>query len=163
MKMRAILLLGLLWLPLAVQAERLDDSASPRQQVEAPVVLADTGGLLADSIGATQAILKFGRVDYRLATAAYVGQEARIYYVIPAAINGLRTPAALTVEWRGTGRFASGSAHAGERVLVWSGRIEEAWLNEGLELTMRVNLRELELPEGADFGFESYFDIEVLP
>lgn len=144
-------------------AERLDDSASPRAQVKAPLVLADTGGLLVDSIGATRAILKFGRVDYKLATAPYVGRDARIYYVIPAVIPGLRMPTALSVEWQGSGLFASGVAHPGERVQVWSGRVGEEWINEGLDLTMRVDLRELDLPQGANFGFESYFEIEVLP
>lgn len=155
----------LLWLalPCHAQVERLDDSASPRNQVEAPQVLSDTGGLLMDSIGATQAVLRFGRVDYRLATAPYMGRDARIYYVIPADVAGLRSAAGLRVEWRGEGQFASGAAHPGDHVLVWTGRVEDEWMNEALNLTMQVDLQELELQEGADFGFESYFEIEVLP
>lgn len=153
----------LLTLPCHALGERLDDSASPRSQVEAPQVLSNTGGLLSDSSDATQAILKFGRVDYKLATAKFIGQQARIYYVIPATIPGLLSPAGLRVEWRGNGLFNEGSGRPGDSIPVWTGTIEEAWMREGLDLTMQVDLKALRLPPGTNFGFESYFEIEVLP
>ncbi|WP_296678529.1 hypothetical protein [Thiothrix sp. UBA2332] len=163
-------MLTLCWLMLVVSApntgmaaERLDDSASPRNRVAAPLVLANTGGLLAESEDATQAILQFGRVDYRLATAAFVGKEARIYYVLPASVPGLLSPAGMRLEWRGNGVFADGVANAGERVLVWSGRVNDVWLNEGLDLTLYVDLAALRLSQGENFGFEAWFEIEVLP
>jgi hypothetical protein len=160
------LLLGcclLLASPCYALNERLDDSASPRGQVEAPQVLSNTGGLLSDSNDATQAILKFGRVDYKLATAKYIGQKVRIDYVIPATIPGLLSPSGLLVEWRGNGLFSEGSGRPGDSIPVWTGTIEEAWMSEGLDLTMRVDLDALRLSPGANFGFESYFEIEVLP
>ncbi len=145
------------------QTERLDDSTSPRSRVEAPLVLSNTGGLLADSPDATQAILKFGRVDYRLATAAYVGKQARIYHVIPATIAGLMASSAARLEWRGNGLFSDGFAHPGDRVLVWSGKVADVWMNEALDLTLFVDLDAVRLSRGESFGFESWFEIEVLP
>lgn len=158
-----LLLLGMLVMPVLAQAERLDDSASPRSRVEAPLILANTGGLLQDNPDATQAIMKFGRVDYRLATAPYVGKQARIYYVLPASIHGLLAPDGVRLEWRGNGVFADGTAHPGDRVPVWSGRIDDVWMNEGLDLTMYVDLTAIRLSQGESFGFESWFEIEVLP
>lgn len=158
----------LLWgmacgMPAYAQSERLDDSASPRSRVDAPLLLSNTGGLLKDSPDATQAILKFGRVDYRLATAAYVGKRARIYYVVPASIPGLMNPSGMRLEWRANGLFADGFTRAGNRALVWSGKVDDVWISESLDLTLYVDLAALRLSLGENFGFEAWFEIEVLP
>lgn len=147
---------------LAVTA-RLDDSASPRSQVQPQLVLSDEGRPLTDSFNARTAIVKYGRVDYKLATAPFIGKQARIYYVVPAVISGLRSPTGLRVDWRGNGLFANGSAYAGERRLVWSGVVREPWMSEGLELALQLDLREFQLPRNGQIGFESYFEIEALP
>jgi hypothetical protein len=144
-------------------AERLDDSASPRSRVQARVVLTDEGRTLADSRNPTRALVQFGRVDYKLATARYVGRQARIYYVVPPLIAGLRSPAGLRVEWRGHGQLASGTARPGERKLVWTGVVTGPWMTEALDLSFEVELRELQLGRDSQFGFESYFEIEVNP
>ena len=146
--------------------ERLDDSASPRSQVTSPPMLSEQGQPLDRYVpgpAATVGIVKFGRVEYKLATARFVGKQARIYYVIPAAIAGLRSPTGLRVEWRGTGIFADGAARPGQRTLVWSGIVRDAYMSEGLNLTMRIDLRELQLSRGAGLAFESFFEIEVSP
>lgn len=149
---------------MAAQAvERLDDSASPRSRVRAPVVLGEDGRPLQDSRNATRATVRFGRVDYKLSTARHAGRTARIYYVVPAAIPGLRSPSGLRVEWRGSGLFADGSAMPGERRLVWSGVVPGPWMTEGLDLTFHVDLRQLQLRPNEPFGFESYFEIEISP
>lgn len=142
---------------------RLDDSASPRSQVQPQLVLSDQGRPLADSFNARTATVKFGRVDYKLATAPFLGKQARIYYVVPAVIGGLRSPTGLRVDWRGNGLFANGSAYSGERRLVWSGVVREPWMSEGLDLTMQLDLREFQLPRNGQLGFESYFEIETSP
>lgn len=144
-------------------ADRLDDSASPRSRVPARVVLSDEGRPLETSRNPTRATIQFGRVDYKLATAAYAGRRARIYFVVPAVIPGLRSPSGLRVDWRGTGQFAAGTARPGERQMVWSGVVPGPWMTEGLDLSCEVDLRELRLPRSGQFGFESYFEIEVLP
>jgi len=143
-------------------AERLDDSASPRSRVEPVVVMGNDGRPLAQNINATAAIVQLGRVEYRLATAPYLGKEARIYYAVPAMIEGLRSPAALRVEWRGDGVFGSGTARAGERQLVWTGTVREPWMGAVLELAFNVDLRQMQFPRNGEFGFEPYFEIEVI-
>lgn len=143
--------------------ERLDDSASPRANIEAVLVLSESGKLLSESFDAKQAIIKFGRVDYRLSTTAYLGKKVRIYYVIPNAIPGLVSKTGVTVEWQARKEFTAGSAHAGERQLVWSGMIQEPWLEESFDLQWTVQLDQIRLGDNQAFGFEAYFEIEVLP
>lgn len=149
--------------PAFARTERLDDLTSPRSQVQAPQVTDERGRPLADSAEARFAIIKFGRVDYRLATGRFVGQQARIYYVVPASIPGLLTPSGLQVQWRGNGVFADGVARPGERHLVWAGTVRERWMSEGLDLTLQLDLRAVRLPSDGRFGFESYFEIETSP
>jgi hypothetical protein len=131
--------------------------------VPARVVLSEEGRPLLESRNPTRATIQFGRVDYKLATARYAGRQARIYYVVPAQVTGLRSPAGLRVEWRGSGLFANGAARPGDRQLVWTGVVPGAWMTESLELTFQVELRELQLQRDGQFGLESYFEIEVMP
>lgn len=149
--------------PAQARTERLDDTTSPRSQVQAPLVTDERGRPLADSPDARFAVIRFGRVDYRLATSRFAGQQARIYYVVPASIPDLVQPTGMQVQWRGNGVFADGVARAGERRLVWTGTVREPWMNEGLDLTLQLDLRAVRLPPGGRFGFESYFEIEVSP
>lgn len=147
----------------ARSAERLDDSASLRSRVPARVVLSDEGRPLIASRNPTRAHVQIGRVDYRLATTRYAGRQARIYFVVPPIIDGLRSPAGLRVEWRGNGNFSSGSARPGERQLVWSGTVPGPWMNEAIDLTFEVDLSELQMQADTRFGFEPFFEIEVSP
>jgi len=147
--------------PAQAQVERLDDSTSPRGQVQATL---DDGGIARPGSTVTPfAQVNFGRIDYRLNTARYVGRRARIYYVLPAAVPGLRTPQAITVQWRGQGLFASGQGRPGERIPVWNGVVPGPWITESLDLSWRVDMRELRLSRGQPLGFEAYFEIELLP
>ncbi|MFM9924240.1 hypothetical protein VLK31_14700 [Variovorax sp. H27-G14] len=145
--------------------ERLDDSTSPSAQVRAqgndnaPV----TAPATAQGAASTVVRIAFGRVHYRLATARYMGRQARIYYVLPMAIPGLRSPAGLQVSWRTNGLFAAGSGRPGDRVPVWSGTVRDAWITEALDLTWQVDAREVRLSRGMPLGFEAYFEIETLP
>jgi len=147
----------------ATAAERLDDSASPRSRVQAVSALTDEGRPLAESRNPTRVQIRFGRIDYRLATARHAGRPGRIYYVVPALIAGLRSPAGMRVEWRGLGAFQGGTARPGDRTLVWAGIVPGPWMNESIDLTVDVDLRELQLGRDGQFGFEGYFEIEVQP
>jgi hypothetical protein len=161
-----VLCLALGAAPCFAHVERLDDSASPRGQVTSLPMLSEQGQPLDKYMAGpapTVGIVKFGRVEYKLATARFVGKPARIYYVVPAVIVGLRSPTGLRVEWRGNGNFADGIARPGQRVLVWSGLVRETYMSVGLDLTMRIELRELQLRSGAGLAFESFFEIEVSP
>ena len=155
-------LLGLLCSPAWAQVERLDDSASPRAQVQATL---DEGPITrpGSTPASTIARVSFGRIQYRLATARYVGKRARIYYVIPAGIPGVRTPNAVQVSWRSEGLFTSGTGRPGDRIPVWNGTVRDAWMNESFDLAWQVDTRELRLQRGVALGFEAYFEIETLP
>ncbi len=165
-KLLGFLLLAMCLSSSFARVERLDDSASPRASVISPPMVSEQGRPLEQYLSGplpTVGIVNFGRVEYRLATAKYLGQIARIYYVVPVFIAGLRSPSGLLVQWRTTGAFASGSARPGMRTLVWSGTVRDAMMSEQLELNMRIDLRELQLRTGENLSFESFFEIEVSP
>jgi len=147
----------------AQAAERLDDSTSPRSRVTPRVVLSDEGRPLVTSRKPTRAVVQVGRVDYRLNTARYAGRSARIYFVVPALINGLRSASGLRVEWRGGSIFTPGSARGGDRQLVWSGVVPGPWMTESLDLSFEVELAQVQLQADGQFGFEPYFEIETAP
>jgi hypothetical protein len=147
-------------LPAWAVVERLDDSASPRPQVNASL----DGGIAAPGAPVSPIVrVAFGRVEYRLATARYAGRQARIYYVIPPTVNGLRSPSGLVVNWLSAGAFASGRGRPGDRVPVWTGVVREAWMLPAFDLSWQLDLRELRLARGMPLGFEAYFEIETLP
>ncbi|MEZ5537019.1 MAG: hypothetical protein R3F02_15530 [Thiolinea sp.] len=141
---------------------RLDDSTSPRSRVEVARVLSERGQLLENDLYARYAVLRVGQVDYRLAMAAYVGQQVKIYYVIPPHINGLLSPDALKVSWSAGNDIAGGFAHAGDRVLVWSGLSDAAWKLVTLDLTIQVELEKLHQDANTYFGIEPYFEVEIM-
>lgn len=145
----------------SAETARLDDSSSARSVVEARTVTSETGASLADSQSPQFVQSNFGWVQYRLATAAYKGKSANIYYVIPLVIDGLQSAHALTVTWKSKGAFSQGEGHAGDRQLVWSGTVTEDWMETEFDLRMQVELAQLRLAEGKSFGFESYFEIET--
>lgn len=135
---------------------RLDDSASPRAHVSIDFQQ-------ARPLDANTLALPFGRVEYRLATAPHVGRRARIFYVVPPAIPGLRSPAGLQVQWRSQGTFADGTARPGDRIPVWNGVVQTPWMSETFDLQLRLDPRLLQLGRGGALSFESYFEIETLP
>ncbi|MDI3384541.1 hypothetical protein ACFPPF_18000 [Xenophilus aerolatus] len=143
------------------QVHRLDDSASPRSRVQArPDEGADAGASAAASPYIT---VRFDGIEYRLATAPFVGRRARIFYVVPPFIPGLRSPAGMRVEWRTGGLFAPGTAGPGERRLVWSGTVPGPWMSERFDLRVQFDRRELRPVPGGALDYESYFEMEVLP
>lgn len=160
-----VTLLGLSLCATQVHAavERLDDSASPRATVQAQLDLNPLAGQTGAAPQSPVANIRFGRIEYRLSTASYIGRAARIYYVIPALIPGLTSPAAMQVQWRAQGVFASGQGRPGDRVLVWSGQVREPWMGDAFDLDVQLDLRQLRLARGANLGFESYFEIETNP
>jgi hypothetical protein len=142
----------------AQQLHRLDDSTSPRQQVQARI---DDTPLTRQRGPALQ--VAFGRIEFRLTTGPYVGRKARIHFVIPPVIEGLRSPAGVQVQWRGGHLFADGLARPGERRQVWSGVVRDTFMSDSLELSLELDAQRLRVLPGANLGFESYFEIEVLP
>ena len=141
--------------PVHAVTQRLDDSQSPRQRVQSPVVKFNKTPY--DDTGPTHADIRFGWVDYRLNTTRYVGKSARIYYVVPMNIANLASPRGLRVDWKSRNGFAAGSARPGDRVLVWSGVVKSAMLEDSFDLSMTAELAYVR----GRLGFESYFEIEV--
>ncbi len=145
------------------QTVRLDDSTSPRSRVAPQTTLTDEGRPLANSLEPNTATVNYGRVEYRLATSQYVGRKASIYLVVPPFVPGLKAPAGLRVVWRGNGLFSSGTARPSERRLVWAGVMTGPFMQEALDLSLELNLRDIQLPSNANSGFEMYFEMELKP
>ena len=141
--------------PVHAVTQRLDDSQSPRQRVESPIVKFNKTPY--DDTSPTHADIRFGWVEYRLNTARYVGKSARIYYVVPMNIANLASPRGLRVDWKTRNGFAAGSARPGDRVLVWSGVVKSAMVEDSFDLSMTAELAYVR----GRLGFESYFEIEV--
>ncbi|ARU05269.1 hypothetical protein CCO03_11785 [Comamonas serinivorans] len=133
------------------QAQRLDDSASPRQHIDLTWQSSATGQLTAVS-----------QTEYRLATLVHVGRSARIYLVMPALIPGVLHPGALRLQWQGQ-VLAPGRAQPGDRVLVWSGPVKNPYLTDTLSVRIDVDPNGVRLAPNQAFRFEPYFEIEVLP
>lgn len=146
---------------------RLDDSASPRALVQAPQMVSEYGYPLNQYVpgvpAAQRGVVEFGRIEYRLATAPYVGRNARIYFVIPPVVSGLRSPQGLQVSWRSEGHFASGSGRPGDKIQVWSGVVRDAYMSEALALRMEFALREMLPQASGGISLECFFEIEVGP
>jgi hypothetical protein len=154
--------------PTAAQAatERLDDTTSSRRLVSPQRTVFSPENAFTERFDApapTHATLYFGRVNYRLSTARYIGKRARIYLVIPLPAQLVNSPAGLKLEWRGARMLANGAGRPGDRVLVWQGVVSGEWVNEDIELSMQIELRHLSAGARASAGFESYFEIEVTP
>ncbi|MDN8910310.1 hypothetical protein Q0O53_13675, partial [Staphylococcus aureus] len=82
------LLYGATLLPAGAQVARLDDSASPRAHVRSD--FSQSRGMDGRML-----VQPLGRIEYRLAMASFLGRRGRIFYVIPALIPGLRSPAGM--------------------------------------------------------------------
>ena len=157
--------LGLLIMPTVAAAltVRLDDSASPRSRVAPQTTLSNEGRPLADSLEPRTATVNYGRVEYRLATGQFVGRQASIYLVVPPFVPGLKSPAGMRVVWRSNGLFSDGAARPTERRLVWTGTVPSPVMQETLDLSLELNLSEIQLPGGSNSGFEMYFEMELKP
>jgi hypothetical protein len=83
--------------------------------------------------------------------------------VVPALIEGLRSPSGMRVDWRSGALFAGGTARPGERQMVWSGVVPGPWMTDSLDLSFEVELAQVQLRSDGQFGFEPYFEIETNP
>lgn len=138
--------------------KKLDDRASPRSVVNTQSRWLHSGeGLTAEQSNAMVATIP--NLEFRLDTSAYVGKRARIYLVIPDAVQGLRASSAMRVEWTSRGSFLPGSALPGQRTLVYDGPVQRASLHEALDLSVYLDARYLD----AGLRFDPTFEIDVVP
>lgn len=142
-------------------AHRLDTAASPRQQVAALLVTDEKGQPLGPF--AQQAHARFGRVEYRLSTGAFLNQRVRIDIVLPPIVNGLQRPSGLVFRWRGLDGSQDGQLMPGQRQPLWSGSIASAQTLLSIDLEMQLELGAMGRWNGGNFGVEPSFELVVLP
>lgn len=142
---------------------RLDSSASPRQQVAAIQVLDERGQPFGLNPFAQQAHAHFGRVEFRLSTAAFTGRRARIDLLLAPQVPGLRNLSGLTYHWRGLDGTLSGQVMPGQRRTVWTGMVEQPFTSLVVELGLRLDVAAMGDGYGGNFGVEPVFELELLP
>ena len=151
------LLAGLLAMPL--QAERLDDSLSPRQQVN--IDLEWKHGNAPDALDEKEfnAVIAHARnIDTRLDTSDFVGSKARIFLELPVQIRGLNNPERLLLRWTTNGLFQDGEVTPGNRRLIFEGRISGAVMRDIFNFTFEADARFLT----QSLRLEPVYEIEVI-
>jgi hypothetical protein len=114
---------------------------------------------LSDPARLNAIVAEIPNLEVRLATAKFVGKQARVYMVVPDFVPGLRSPSGMRVEWRTRGKLLGGSALPGTRALVYDGLIGQAILGDYLDMTLYLDARFLD----RGLRFEPYFEIDVAP
>jgi hypothetical protein len=138
---------------------RLDDSASPRSRVEVKPRWQFVEEGLSDPARLNAIVAEIPNLEVRLATAKFVGKQARVYMVVPDFVPGLRSPSGMRVEWRTRGKLLGGSALPGTRALVYDGLVGQPILGDYLDMTLYRDARFLD----RGLRFEPYFEIDVAP
>jgi len=156
------LLLVLLCLPglqSQVLAERLDDSLSPRQQVDLDLVWQYPGNPDALSEAEFNSLTAQARnLDTRLDTSAYVGSEARIFLELPILVRGLGNPSSLALSWTTGGLFNAGRVTPGNRQLIFEGRITQPVMRDTIPFPFELDARYLHQP----LRLEPVYEIEIV-
>lgn len=133
MRLRSLMLVftGLLAaLPAAAKTTRIDDSGSLPYvapltvQWEQPSPRPPVSNLMSGTL----------TVHVRLNVAPWLRRSGRIYLALPA-----QQPGAMAVSWVTQGRLLPGHLISGNRVLVYSGPITSPFIEDVLQLTLRVD------------------------
>lgn len=111
--------------PLQAQTHRLDDTGTHTVPANAqmqwqPFQRGQTAGMQAQV-----------RVNVRMDTSAWVGQQARVYL---ALASDEANP--VTVSWTTNGRLLDGALRSGERTLIYTGPIPGPTLQDQLVLQL---------------------------
>lgn len=141
---------------LSATATTLDDSASPRQRVEAKPRWVYEG---EDAIGAERIgrmVVEVQNLEIRLNTNAWRGRQARIYLTLPQAVPGIVSPEGMRAEWRARNRMLGGSVIPGGRTLVYDGPIEQSQTVEFFDFIIHLDARYTQ----RGIRFEPKFEIE---
>jgi len=138
-------------------AARLDDSLSPRQNIDILIdwqyhnILENLDEQQLNALSSTAS-----GIEIRLNTAQYMGRQARIYLGLPLVIRGLDDPAALRLSWTTHGVFSDGTATPGTRALLFDGVITSEVIIDILDFTLDVDGRSFNEP----INFEPVYEIE---
>ena len=152
------LLLALVLTSLPLHAERLDDSLSPRQQIDVDLDWKNqysTEDLDTRALNAL--IARAQHVEVRLNTAPYVGQRGQIFISLPLNIRGSGDASALRMSWITNGQFASGSLTAGNRVKLFEGEITDRVMTDVFDMTFEIDARQV----FSNLRLEPVYDIEI--
>jgi len=146
-----------LLLALPAAAGKLDDSLSPRQDVDVRIDWQHNGNL--ENLDERQFNALSGTAtgtEIRLNTAQYKGRQARIYLVLPLVIRGLDDPDALRLSWTTHGVFADGTVTPGTRALLFEGLVDTEVMIDILDFTIDIDGRSFREP----LNFEPEYEIE---
>jgi len=125
-------------------AERLDDSLSPRQQLDLDLVWKHRGNTEALGEAEYNALIAEARnVDTRLDTSRYIGSHARIYLELPVLVRGLANTSSLALTWTTGGLFNAGRVTPGNRQLIFDGSITEPVMRDIFNFTFELDARHL--------------------
>jgi hypothetical protein len=150
---------ALLFLNKPILAERLDDSLSPRQQLDLDLQWKYQNRL--EQLDEAQFQAMFGQarnVEIRLNTSAYVGQRARISLLLPVVIRGLEDPSSLRLSWITNGLFNSGSVTPGFAETIFEGVITDEVMIDRFDFTVEIDARFL----SKTMRFVPVYDIEII-
>jgi hypothetical protein len=125
-------------------AEVLDDSQSPRKQINFNFEWANKGDLSTlnkDEFFLIEAHIP--DVEVRLNMSNYIGKKARIYLALPGQIDGFNGSQGFSLTWKTTGIFASGMTSPGNRALIFKGVIGSSLLTEFFTFTLKLDANRL--------------------
>jgi hypothetical protein len=142
-----------------VLAERLDDSLSPRRQIDLELQWQYQGNPDSLSDAEFNAVIAQARnLDTRLDTSAYVGSEARIFLELPILVRGLGNPSSLLLSWTTGGLFNAGRVTPGNRTLIYEGSITQPVMRDTITFTFELDARYLHQP----LRLEPVYEIEII-
>ncbi len=138
-------------------AAKLDDSLSPRQNVDVIIDWRYSNNLEnldEEKLNAMHSVVR--NFEVRLNTAQYTGKQARVYLSLPVVIPGLEDPAGMRLSWTTRGIFSDGTVTPGTRSLLFDGIITSAVLIDILDFTIEIDGRSFINP----ITFEPEYEIE---
>jgi hypothetical protein len=138
-------------------AAKLDDSLSPRQEVDVIIdwrYRNNLENLDDEQLNALYSTV--ANVEVRLNTAQYMDRQARIYLSLPVVIRGLDDPAGLRLSWTTHGIFSDGTVTPGTRALLFDGVITRQVMIDIFDFTIDIDGRSFNEP----INFEPEYEIE---
>jgi hypothetical protein len=139
--------LSIIW-PAALQAKtiQIDDSAT---QALEPSVSLRWKSAAPSRGGADNTMIGNSTVRVRLNVMPWLHRTGRVYLNLPA-----QRPGPITVSWIAQGRFISGQARSGNRVLIYAGAITAPFLEDTLNVQYSVDGTLVSKPFPVTFHFE---------
>jgi len=155
----ALLVLASLLCPPAL-AERLDDSLSPRQQVNLQLdwknKLIERDDLSQKELNSV--VAHASNIDTRLNTSKYIGKNVQIYLSLPIQSRGLTSPQGILFSWTTNGVFLAGELTPGNRQLIFEGMIDQPVMIDNFHFSFELDARDL----SQTLRLEPVYEIETV-